>query len=180
MRTCQTKTSYSSAHGCNIKAWFVFISFFPQTFRFLVFDFGGWGQVIINDFEKEQRATTAGQERRRLTRTDPRLADSIFWMLVLLSNLLIPLLMRAGGRISLLRLMNIHEGRLSDAQAAEKMWGPMSEPRCSENWPPPPSSTLPVDNESVSFSVWNSFVLLWILMFNSLYNFAWNDWCAAL
>lgn len=178
VKTC--KTSCSSAHGCNAVAWFFFLFFFFfKTFFFVVFDFGGMGGQL-NDFTKRQRATTAGWERRRLTRTDPRLADSIFWMLVLLSNLPTPLLICAGDRISFHQLMNIHEGRVFDAQAAEKMWGLMSERCCSENWPPPISSTPPVDNDRVSFSVSNSFVLLWIIMSNRLYNFACNYWCVAL
>lgn len=156
-----------------------FLFFFSKRFASLFLTLGGWGGQL-NDFTKRQRATTAGWERRRLTRTDPRLADSIFWMLVLLSNLPTPLLICAGERISFHQLMNIHEGRVFDAQAAEKMWGLMSERCCSENWPPPISSTPPVDNDRVSFSVWNSFVLLWIIMFNRLYNFACNYWCAAL
>lgn len=81
-----------------------------------------------------------------------------------------PRLICAGERISFHRLMNIHEGRVFDAQAAEKMWRPMSEQCCSENSPPPISSTLPVDSGSVSFTLWNSFVFLWIIMLNRLYH----------
>lgn len=48
------------------------------------------------------------------------------------------------------------------AQAAEKTRRPMSERCCSEDSPPSISSTPPV--HSVPFTVWNSFVFLWIVM----------------
>lgn len=98
---------------------------------------GGGGRGQLNDFAKQQQATTAGREHRRLTRTDPRLAGSIFCMPVLLSNLPTPRLICARERISFHNLMNIHEGRVLDAQAAEKTRRPMSERCCSEDSPPP-------------------------------------------
>lgn len=126
------------------KPYFHLSLFFPplKRFSFVVFDFGvmavvgGRGQ--LNDFPKQQQATTASWEHRRLTRTDPRLADSIFCMPVLLSNLPTPWLICARERISFHQLMNIHEGRVLDAQAVEKTRRPMSERCCSEDPLPPP------------------------------------------
>lgn len=109
------KTSCSSACRCKAAA-----RYFPsKCFGWSFLTWGGW---LIKWLHETAASTTAGWESRHLTRTDLHLADSIFWMLVLISNLPTPLLICTDENFTPLT----HEYpwcRVLEEQAAEKCEG---------------------------------------------------------